>query len=186
MHGVWNTTIVIKSYIQNTIRFLLFVISASLLITGCVGHRNSSGYSMQETMFASMMIPHHQQAIVMSEIALTNTTNPDVLALANEIKAAQAPEIEQMKKWGEVDTDMHSGHVMSGMLTDEELSALRTAQGKDFDRLFLEGMIKHHEGAILMTEMIVDSKKPDVASLAQSIITTQKAEIERMKVILGK
>ena len=52
-------------------------------------HGDSSRYTMQETMFASMMIPHHQQAIVMSDIALTNTTNPDVLALANEIKAAQ-------------------------------------------------------------------------------------------------
>lgn len=167
-------------------RTLLTFVALLFLLTGCAMHGDSSRYTMQETMFASMMIPHHQQAIVMSDIALTNTTNPDVLALANEIKAAQAPEIEQMKKWGEVDTDMHSGHVMSGMLTDEELSALRTAQGKDFDRLFLEGMIKHHEGAILMTEMIVDSKKPDVAAMAQSIITTQKAEIERMKVILGK
>ena len=72
------------------------------------------------------------------------------------------------------------------MLFRSELTSLRNAKGKVFDRLFLEGMIKHHEGAILMTEMIVDSKNPDVAALAQSIITTQKAEIERMKVILGK
>ena len=167
-------------------RKIFALVSVLLLLAGCVSGRNDSGYSMRETMFASMMIPHHEQAIVMSDLALSKSTNPDVLELARGIKAAQAPEIEEMKSWGAVDTDMHSRHVMSGMLTDQELSELRAAQGKKFDQKFLEGMIKHHEGAITMAETIVDSKNPEVAALANAIITTQKSEIERMKVILSK
>ena len=167
-------------------RKIFALLAVALLLAGCASKKDSTGYSMQETMFASMMIPHHEQAIVMSDLALSKSTNPDVLELARGIKAAQAPEIEEMKSWGAVDTDMHSGHVMSGMLTDQELSELRAAQGEEFDRLFLEEMIKHHEGAITMTEAIVDSKNPEVAALANAIITTQKSEIERMKVILSK
>jgi uncharacterized protein (DUF305 family) len=134
-------------------------------------------------MFAEMMIPHHQQAIEMSDLALKNSTNPEILALAQEIKDAQAPEIEQMKSWG-ASSMAHMGHMMDGMLSDEEMSALAAASGSEFDRLFLEGMIKHHEGAIDMAEMVIDSKKAEVAALANAIIEAQRAEIATMKELL--
>ena len=130
-----------------------------------------------------MMIPHHEQAIEMSDLALKNSTNPEVLALAQEIKDAQAPEIEQMKSWG-ASSMAHMGHMMDGMLSDEEMSALAAASGSEFDRLFLEGMIKHHEGAIDMAEMVIDSKNAEVAALANAIIEAQRAEIATMKELL--
>ena len=134
-------------------------------------------------MFAEMMIPHHQQAIEMSDLALKNSTNPEILALAQEIKDAQAPEIEQMKSWG-ASSMAHMGHMMDGMLSDEEMSELAAARGGEFDRLFLEGMIKHHEGAIDMADLVIDSKNAEVAALANSIIEAQRAEIATMKELL--
>jgi uncharacterized protein (DUF305 family) len=80
----------------------------------------------------------------------------------------------------------HAGHMMDGMLSDEELEELSRASGPDFDRLFLEGMIKHHEGAIEMAEMILESNNAEAASLARNILETQKAEIETMKKLLAR
>ena len=159
---------------------LLFL---ALLITGCASESNS-GYSSQDIMFAEMMIPHHQQAIEMSDLALKNSTNPEVLALAQQIKDAQSPEIEQMKSWG-ASSMAHMGHMMDGMLSDEEMSDLAAATGSRFDKLFLEGMIKHHEGAIDMAEMVIDSKNSEVAALAKAIIEAQRAEISKMKDLLS-
>jgi uncharacterized protein (DUF305 family) len=141
-------------------------------------------------MFSEMMIPHHEQAIEMSDLALANSQDSDVLALATQIKNAQAPEIEQMKSWGGSHMgshiESHEGHMMDGMLTDAEMRTLSSTEGKDFDRLFLEGMIKHHEGAIDMAEMAIDSKNQEVSSLANAIITAQRAEIERMRELLSR
>ena len=159
---------------------LLFL---ALLITGCASESNS-GYSSQDIMFAEMMIPHHQQAIEMSDLALKNSTNPEVLALAQEIKDAQTPEIEQMKSWG-ASSVAHMGHMMDGMLSDEEMSELTAATGSSFDKLFLEGMIKHHQGAIDMAEMVIDSKNSEVAALAKAIVEAQRAEISKMKELLS-
>ena len=159
---------------------LLFL---ALLITGCASESNS-GYSSQDIMFAEMMIPHHQQAIEMSDLALKNSTNPEVLALAQQIKDAQSPEIEQMKSWG-ASSMAHMGHMMDGMLSDEEISDLAAATGSRFDKLFLEGMIKHHEGAIDMVEMVIDSKNSEVAALAKAIIEAQRKEISKMKELLS-
>lgn len=80
----------------------------------------------------------------------------------------------------------HDGHTMMGMLDENEMEMLRVSTGADFDRLFLEGMIKHHEGAIDMAEMIIDSANPEVAKLGDSIIASQSAEIQAMKALLGK
>ncbi|NCV35046.1 MAG: DUF305 domain-containing protein [Actinobacteria bacterium] len=159
-----------------------------LILTGCATNsENSNGaFSSQDIMFAEMMIPHHEQAIEMSELALKNTGNPDVLALAEQIRGAQEPEIELMKSWPGVDLDGHAGHTMMGMLDENELEMLRVTTGADFDRLFLEGMIKHHEGAIDMAEMINDSKNPEVAKLGKAIIESQSSEIAAMKALLGK
>ena len=159
-----------------------------MVLTGCAnGAENSDGaFSSQDIMFAEMMIPHHEQAIEMSELAFANTTNPDVLALAEQISGAQEPEIELMKSWPGVNSMGHAGHTMAGMLDEKEMEMLRNSTGADFDRLFLEGMIKHHEGAIEMAEMIIDSANPEVAELGSSITASQKAEIKEMKALLSK
>ena len=147
----------------------------------------TGAYSDDELMFASMMIPHHEQAVTMSELALENTTNPDVIALATAIRDAQGPEIKQMQSWLDQSdySGTHAGHMdMGGMLSDEELAKLAIAKGAAFDRLYLEGMIAHHEGAIEMASMIKDSTKAEVKTLYENIVTSQSAEIEAMKALL--
>lgn len=163
---------------------LLLVFASSLVLMGCETS-SSSDYSSQDIMFAEMMIPHHQQAIEMSDLALQNSKDSEVHKVAQQIKDAQAPEIEEMKSWG-ASSDAHLGHMMDGMLSDDEMADLRMASGPEFDRLFLEGMIKHHEGAIDMAEMVIDSKKADVAALAKSIIEAQRTEISAMKELLNR
>lgn len=148
---------------------------------------NNSAYSSNDIMFAQMMIPHHQQAIVMSDLALKTSSNPEVLALAKQIKAAQAPEIEQMKVWlKDAGTSLMGAHgmAMEGMLTDSEISELKSATGVSFDKLFLQGMIGHHEGALTMISMIVDSDNAEARKLAKDIQTSQSAEIVKMKALL--
>ena len=147
----------------------------------------TGAYSDDELMFASMMIPHHEQAVAMSELALENTTNPDVIALATAIRDAQGPEITQMQSWLDQSdySGTHAGHMdMGGMLSDEEIAELAIAKGAAFDRLFLEGMIAHHEGAIEMASMIKDSTNSEVKKLYENIVTSQSAEIEAMKALL--
>jgi uncharacterized protein (DUF305 family) len=164
---------------------IVLVVLTSLFIVGCSSSSNkSSEFSSQDIMFAEMMIPHHEQAIVMSDLALSISKNPEILKLAQEIKDAQNPEIELMSSWNGVDASTHMGHTMMGMLSDEEIDELKAASGVTFDRLFLEGMIKHHEGAIDMAGMIDDSSNNEVAELGKNIITTQRAEIALMKQLL--
>ena len=165
-------------------KFLLAIIGA-LVLSGCAtSSQSGSEYSADDIAFAEMMIPHHEQAIEMSEIALLNTTNPEVLQLAQEIKDAQSPEIELMKSWAGVKVSMHLGHMMDGMLSEGELNDLRKAKGQEFDRLFLQGMIKHHEGAIKMAQAVATSANKDVADLSASIINAQQLEISAMKELL--
>jgi uncharacterized protein (DUF305 family) len=148
---------------------------------------SSAEYSADEIMFAQMMIPHHEQAVTMSELALTNTTNPEVLALATAIRDAQGPEIAQMQSWVGNRNGHDSGShdmEMGGMLSDEELAKLASLKGDAFDQLFLASMIAHHEGAIDMVEMINNSTNAEVKTLAANIVKSQSAEIEAMKVLL--
>jgi len=164
---------------------LYLAIISALLLSGCAASTQSnSEYSSADIAFAEMMIPHHEQAIEMSEIAFLNTTNRDVLQLAQEIKDAQSPEIELMKSWTGGKTSTHAGHMMDGMLSESELSDLREAKEKEFDRLFLEGMIKHHEGAIEMAQDVAASKNKDVADLSAAIISAQELEIAKMNELL--
>lgn len=153
--------------------------------------QNSAGFSGQDLMFAEMMIPHHEQAVEMSTLAETRSTNPEVLALAKQIKDAQQPEIEQMQGWldasakpsGEMDMG-HMNHGMGGMLTPEQMDALKNASGAAFDNLYLEGMIEHHQGAIQMAHMIQDSANPEARALGDAIVKTQTAEIAQMRSLL--
>ena len=174
----------------------------ALLLTGCTiniggtgmndsmmgNSESTSGFSSNDIMFAQMMIPHHQQAVDISTLAETRSTNPEILALAVQIKDAQAPEIKQMTAWLEsAGAGMDMGHDMGmgGMLTDEQMTALSNASGAEFDKLYLQGMIAHHEGAIQMAQMIVGSNNAEAKELAAAIISSQTAEIEKMKTLLA-
>lgn len=151
------------------------------------GMGQSKEFSGADIMFAQMMIPHHEQALLMSGFAETRSSNEEVKKLARQIYAEQEPEIAQMKLWLEkTNSSMDMGHDMgmNGMLTDSEIEAMKSVTGKAFDRLFLEGMIAHHEGAIHMAEMIVDSDNAEAKKLGQSIQVTQQREIDLMKEML--
>ncbi len=138
-----------------------------------------------ETMFATMMIPHHQQAIDMSELALNNSTNQDVRKLAQQIIDAQAHEIEQMQAW--IDGhghEVHGDHEMAGMASEEDMAKLATLESPEFDELFLNLMIVHHEGALDMVSMLDGTEEPEAKELAKHIVEVQKAEIALMNQLL--
>lgn len=173
------------------------MVAASVLLAGCSENSsNTAKFSSTDLMFANMMIPHHEQAIEMSDLAIEISENPEIVALARKIKAAQAPEIEQMKLWQDNGDPGHMGHDMMedfdndgngmmGMLDEGDISELERATGVEFDRLFLQGMIAHHEGAIDMAEMVLDSENKEAAALGKAIIESQTAEIEEMKTLLA-
>ena len=164
---------------------IFLVLFSILLLTGCATTPEAnSEFSAADLKFAEEMIPHHEQAILMSDIALTNSTSEEVLALARDIKAAQAPEVELMGSWQGVRASTHMGHTMDGMLSEAEIQNLRDAEGATFDRLYLEGMIKHHEGAIKMAQKVLDSKNAEVATLAAAIIDAQEKEIAFMQELI--
>lgn len=144
-----------------------------------------------DIMFAQMMIPHHAQAVEMSDMALSQASSNDVKNLADQIKNAQAPEIEQMRGWlanwgaPETPVDDHSGHSMgTGMMTADDMAALSATTGPNFDRLWLQMMVSHHRGAIAMAEdVLVTTNDPEVKKLAEAIIEAQKKEIASMEVL---
>ena len=153
------------------------------------GHNSNSQMAGSDAMFLQMMIPHHEQAVVMSDLALSTSKDAEVLKLAKQIKDAQAPEIIKMQGWladaGLSEVPGHSmGDGMGGMLSDSDLSALKGSTGKAFDKLFLAGMIAHHEGALNMVMMIGNSSNSDISNLGQEIVKSQSAEVELMKKIL--
>lgn len=140
--------------------------------------------------FAQGMIPHHEQAVEMSDILLAKPDiDPRVAQLAEEIKAAQGPEVEQMQGWlRQWDVPAASDHDMAGMhgmMSEQDITELREAQGTEASRLFLTQMIEHHEGAVMMAQAEIDSGQfSDAVALARDIITTQEREIDHMREIL--
>ncbi|WP_371413054.1 DUF305 domain-containing protein [Mycolicibacterium sp. GF69] len=149
--------------------------------------------------FAQGMIPHHQQAIEMSDMLLAKQgIDPRVVSLANKIKAEQDPEIQQLQswlsEWGVSSTTSPGGgmpgHDMGnmgdgGMMTEQDMTALRNAQGVEASRLFLTQMIEHHRGAIAMAQTEVDNGQfAPAIEMARSIMTSQQKEIETMEQIL--
>ena len=155
-------------------------------------HHNSGSatYTGADVMFLQMMIPHHQQAIDISNIALKTSKDSELLALANAIIKAQTAEIVQMQSWlndANVNPGMgHSMEGMGGMLDDAELSALSEASGKNFDLLWLKGMIGHHDGAIHMTTMIRDASNPDIKTFGENVVKDQSAQIVQMNAMLKR
>jgi uncharacterized protein (DUF305 family) len=155
-----------------------------------IGHGSVDGkLSGQDAMFLQMMIPHHQQAIVISDYALANTNNTAVLKLANQIKAAQQPEIMQMEKWlkdAGLGTDPgHSMDGMAGMLTQEQLAIMANSNSTEFDKLFLAGMIDHHRGAVAMVSMISNSANLQIKEFGDQIKILQSAEIKLMNNLIA-
>ena len=151
----------------------------------------TQGHNQADVTFAQDMIPHHQQAVLMSDIVLGKQgIDARVVQLANQIKAAQGPEIQQMQswlsQWGQPTTSMAPGVLMPGMLADQAITALQNAQGVDASRLFLTGMIQHHQGAIAMAQdEIKAGQYPPAIALAQSIVTSQQQEITTMQGLLS-
>jgi uncharacterized protein (DUF305 family) len=148
-----------------------------------------------DVIFAQQMIPHHTQAIEMSDTLLAKQgIDPRVTELANQIKAAQGPEIQQMQgwltQWGTPAMPSMSGHDdmpgMTGMMSEQDMTALTDSQGADAGKLFLTQMIAHHEGAITMAQTeIKDGQYPPALELARAIASTQQQEIDTMKGILA-
>lgn len=151
---------------------------------------SAADHNAADTMFAQVMIPHHAQAVSMSDVVLAKKDIPaPVVALATRIKAAQGPEIDKMtawlKNWNET-TQMSGSHGMEGMMSDDDMAKLGSAQGVEVAKLFLTQMIAHHEGAVAMAKTEESGgKNPDAVALAKSIVLSQMAEIQEMKDLLG-
>ena len=176
----------------------------ALLLTGCTAavtsDASSSGtspsaveVSSTDEMFVQMMIPPHEQAVDMAELMLDKTDiDARVTALAEQILAAQEPEIETMRawlaewgvsEWGSTMSGMDHG---DGMMSAGDLAALETATGAEASRLFLEQMIVHHDGAVLMAQSIIDSTQhPEIAAFATQVVADQTAEINTMQELLN-
>ena len=160
------------------------------------GEQAAQEHNEADTMFAQMMIVHHEGAIEMAQLAQEQAVTPEVQELAAQIEAAQGPEIELMQswlqQWGEPaasEDDMAgmghgdtSGMEMDGMTQEEAMAELEGLSGEAFDARFLELMIEHHRGAVTMAQTALDEgQHPDVQELAEQVVTDQEAEIEHME-----
>lgn len=178
-----------------------------VLVAGCSSSSNSSdtadtskntsqtqAFNDDDVMFAQMMIPHHEQAIEMSDIALDPTVGAGatVKDLATRIKGAQDPEIATMKNlltlWGKstaLDPNVDHSEMMDGMLTIEDLDNLATLRGAEFDTAWIELMIQHHEGALSMAkDLLKTGVSAELLALANDVISSQQKEIDEMKALL--
>lgn len=156
----------------------------------------SADHNDADIMFAQMMIPHHQQAVEMSEMLLAKEGIPaQAVEFAQGVIDAQGPEIDRMnamlEAWSQQPvTDsggMDHGEMggMSGMMSQEDMTALEEAQGTEAARLYLEQMTAHHEGAVDMArDEVADGQNPHAITLAEQIINDQEAEIAQMQQML--
>ena len=161
---------------------------------------NGDVFNQTDVDFATHMIPHHAQAIEMVTLADGRPLDPDVEQLANQVRDAQVPEVETMTDWltawGEEvpETSLdhsNAGHDTSmdgdlpGMMSAEDMDALQKASDEGFQELWLEMMVEHHQGAIEMaTTELSAGRFPDALSLAESIKTSQQAEIQELEQVL--
>jgi uncharacterized protein (DUF305 family) len=161
--------------------------------------------SQAEVDFMQGMIMHHSQAVEMTALIASHTENKDLRTLGARISSSQSDEIKFMKRWlavrGEalsmampgmpdMDKSGHAMPLMPGMLTPEQMEALRKAQGAEFDRLFLTGMIQHHNGALTMVKDLFDTagagQDAELFNFATDADNTQRAEIRIMQAMLEK
>ncbi len=157
------------------------------------GNGNTEGASTIDKHFIEQMIPHHDGAIAMANLALQNAKRPEIKTLATAIIAAQTAEIQDMNGWykdwfgtsvPEVSTGMMGGGMMSQggmhMGGQEDMTALENAS--DFDKAFIEQMIPHHQLAIMMANMLQSgTNRPEMQQLAKNIISSQSEEIQQMQ-----
>jgi uncharacterized protein (DUF305 family) len=169
---------------------------------------NGDVFNDADVSFATDMIPHHAEALVMVDMADGRDLSPEVQQLTADIRAAQGPEIEQLVDWlthwdepvpetlrDHVNAEDHGmggddlGHDsadMPGMMSDEEMDELGDAQGHEFETMWLEMMVEHHEGAIEMAQdELADGVFQPAKDLAEAIATSQQAEIDLMNKLLG-
>jgi uncharacterized protein (DUF305 family) len=165
-----------------------------------ISELDDPGYTEADVAFVQGMIPHHAQALVMTDLVADRTGRDDLPLLAERMDVSQRDEIALMERWleerGEEVPDASAGHhhgegeLMPGMLTDDDLARLEAASGRDFDELFLLYMIRHHEGAVMMVAELLSSddggQESDVFRLAQHIDSDQNVEIARMKSLLAE
>jgi uncharacterized protein (DUF305 family) len=180
------------------------VAAAALLFTlAACGNDNDAGtassHNDADVTFAQQMIPHHQQAIEMADLAESRAESQEVKDLAADIEAAQGPEIETLtgwlESWGEdvpdegmsgMDHGNMSSDDMSGMMTEEDMADLEAASSAEFDQMFLSMMIEHHEGAIEMAKAEqAEGEFPEAVDMAEEIETTQAEEIRTMQDLLN-
>jgi uncharacterized protein (DUF305 family) len=164
------------------------------------GTAQPPGFNADDHAFATNMIPHHQQAIELSALAPERSTDPELIALAAKISAEQEPEIKALRvflvQWDENPDDdasqdepghgEHGGHgAMAGMVDDATMTRLQSLRGTEFDTLWLQSMISHHQGAIEMAKAeVANGQNEDVKRMAQTMIDAQQAEITQMKQML--
>lgn len=180
-------------------------LTLGLTLAGCsmsnsgsdIGSSSSSAASVhndQDVMFAQMMLPHHKQAVGMSDMLVAKGSGVDtgVTDLAKQIKAEQSPEIKQLttwlKGWGEPTESEHSGmgRSMSGMMSDSDMDDLDHASAKDAAKLYLEQMVQHHKSAVTMAKTEVDEgKNSDAVAMAKSIVSSQTEQISQMQQMLA-
>jgi uncharacterized protein (DUF305 family) len=162
-----------------------------------VGSLDIPAYTEADVAFVTQMIPHHRQALEMTALVEARSDRADLPRMAERIDVSQRDEIEQLERWlrerGEdvptVD-DAHADHAgtMPGLMTAGELAQLSSARGDEFDRLFLQYMIRHHEGAVFMVDQLLagfGGQESEVFQLAQHIESDQAIEIARMKRLLN-
>jgi len=182
-------------------------LAAALALSSCAGggpasdstspsaEAPSAAFNVADVTFAQMMIPHHEQAVEMSDDLLAKDgIDEDIVDLATAIKAAQEPEIAQLSdwliQWRAHDSSMSDmpdmGDGSDGMMSDDDMMALQDAAGTDAGRLFLQQMTVHHEGAVAMAQLEIDKgENADARALAENILTTQTAEISVMAKLLA-
>ncbi|HEY0023749.1 MAG TPA: DUF305 domain-containing protein [Longimicrobium sp.] len=154
-------------------------------------------YSEADVRFLQMMIPHHAQALEMTALVPSRSTRQDVRLTAQRIDLSQQDEIAMMQRWlrarrveAQAEHQHGAGHAhMPGMLTPQEMERLRAASGAEFDRLFLEYMIRHHEGALAMVAELFATpgagQEPELFSMASEVDSDQRMEIARMRAMLN-
>lgn len=157
---------------------------------GPASDADAGAHNGEDVTFAQHMIPHHTQAVEMADILLAKQgVDPRVIALAEEIKAAQAPEIEQMQgwltSWGNPPMPTMDHGSMEGMVAPADIEKLTSAPGQEATKLFLNQMIGHHEGAITMAQNEIDKGQyAPAVEMAHAIRGSQQHEIDEMKAIL--
>jgi uncharacterized protein (DUF305 family) len=183
------------------------VAALALTVAGCSSEQSSDGggsFNDADVAFATDMIQHHAQALSMVDLTLGRELSPDVAQIAEDIRAAQAPEIESMVGWlrdwdrpvPETSRDHANAHGaedgetggdLPGMMSAEQMRELEEAPDEEFESLWLSMMIEHHQGAVEMAEQVLEEgKHGPTAALAEEIVETQRAEIEAMEGLLER